>query len=393
MCWFRVSDCVRVSRMLSCSRIITIRIFWTVSLVISGWGLGRIFRECFYRRRWRRCNCRSVVDVIFTPTWCWSFDGSRLWTRFALTAESVLSLTVRARVVFWNKVLLRLRRRAQWKVHIATLTRDPERWRIGFAVTRRHFWGSLFIGPANNYSLLISKIVEIGFGLPTKMPYTSGGKGLGGNGGLLEDVVPTNILSLAETETNKSSNFKKFYTDQKTIQKIVLPETNAQLSEGENKTIYVEQEPLRYTHVQKSLKASNPLVQGRVEDFLEGGGGWFSKLSKILSTFFRSTNVIFRALPEHLYRPYFDKKKTILKNQVKNSVFAHFLENFDQKCVFLALAPPQNWCIGAILDVDQKWILWNNTKGDPLVGVSEGVESLRRGRPPINPPPPPPYSG
>ena len=104
-------------------------------------------------------------------------------------------------------------------------------------------------------------MVEIGFGLPTKMPYTSGGKGLGGNGGLLEDVVPTNILSLAETETNKSSNFKKFYTDQKTIQKIVLPETNAQLSEGENKTIYVGQEPLRYTHVQKSLKASNPLVQ------------------------------------------------------------------------------------------------------------------------------------
>ena len=47
---------------------------------------------------------------------------------------------------------------------------------------------------------------------------------------------------------------------------------------------------------------------GRIKDFLEGGGGGriFKKLSKILTFFFRSTKLIFRALPKHgMFCPYF----------------------------------------------------------------------------------------
>ena len=82
-----------------------------------------------------------------------------------------------------------------------------------------------------------------------------------------------------------------------------------------------------------------------------------------------------------------------MKKQVKKAVLGHFLENFDEKIAFfLARALPQKMVyIGAqgvfrkILEsVGQKWTSYKVTKGGPL--GRQGVESLKRKRPPALPP-------
>ena len=73
--------------------------------------------------------------------------------------------------------------------------------------------------------------------------------------------------------------------------------------------------------------------------FSRGGGGGglegdLQKILKILSTFFRSTKLIYRALPEqkHPFWPNFLRcSQNFEKKMAKKGVFKHFLENFDKK--------------------------------------------------------------
>ena len=79
-----------------------------------------------------------------------------------------------------------------------------------------------------------------------------------------------------------------------------------------------------------------------------GGGADFQKIfENFVDLFFRSTKLIFRALPKHCFVPIFGyifcAAGKILKKQAKNGVFRHFLEIIDQKIAFFRRAlPPQN---------------------------------------------------
>ena len=79
------------------------------------------------------------------------------------------------------------------------------------------------------------------------------------------------------------------------------------------------------------------------------GGGFSKKFPKFWRPFFffRSTKLIFRALPKHCFAPILAKfsapQANFWKNSKKKAVFGHFLKNFDKKnCFFLARAPPQS---------------------------------------------------
>ena len=89
---------------------------------------------------------------------------------------------------------------------------------------------------------------------------------------------------------------------------------------------------------------SHTTKQGRISDFLEGGGRIFKKNSKTLTTFFfSSTKLIFRALPKHCFAPIFAKfsaPQESLKKTGQKGVFMHFLKKFDQKIVFFWRALP-----------------------------------------------------
>ena len=84
-----------------------------------------------------------------------------------------------------------------------------------------------------------------------------------------------------------------------------------------------------------------------------GGGGWGSDFQKKFESFddffFRSTKLIFRALPKHCFAPFFclnfllRRRQIFEKKTVKKAVFGHFLKNFDKKIAFfLARAHPQS---------------------------------------------------
>ena len=79
------------------------------------------------------------------------------------------------------------------------------------------------------------------------------------------------------------------------------------------------------------------------------GGGWiFKKNSKILSTFFRSTKSIFRALPNFSWSNFCAVRK-ILKKRPKFSIYW------------------RPWCLMKIFRVrHQIWISQNSTKGEPF---------------------------
>ena len=98
--------------------------------------------------------------------------------------------------------------------------------------------------------------------------------------------------------------------------------------------------------------------------FCRGEGADFQKISKILSTFFRSAKLIFWAL----------------LNQYKGTILTKFSapqSNFRKK------NRPKN--LGS---VGQKWISKNRIKGALLIGM--GSISWREGS--SNPPPPPPLN-
>ena len=78
--------------------------------------------------------------------------------------------------------------------------------------------------------------------------------------------------------------------------------------------------------------------------FSRGGGGGFSK--KFTTFFFRSTKLIFRALPKHCFGPIlwlnFPRGRQIFEKTVKRAVFWHFLKNFDKKSRFFGARSPSN---------------------------------------------------
>ena len=77
-----------------------------------------------------------------------------------------------------------------------------------------------------------------------------------------------------------------------------------------------------------------------------GGGGRFQKKLENfddLFFFFRSTKLIFRALPKHCCAPIsakFLRRRQIFEKTVKKAVFGHFLKNFDKKSRFFWRALP-----------------------------------------------------
>ena len=87
--------------------------------------------------------------------------------------------------------------------------------------------------------------------------------------------------------------------------------------------------------------------------FSRGGGRIFEKISKILTTFFfffRSTKLIFRALPKHCFAPILAKFCAPQANFWKNSKKKPFLGTFwkiltKKIAFFLARAPPQSYYI------------------------------------------------
>ena len=100
--------------------------------------------------------------------------------------------------------------------------------------------------------------------------------------------------------------------------------------------------------------------------FSRGGGGFSKNFPKFWRTFFffRSTELIFGALPKHCFAPILAKFSAPQANFWKTgekSRFWHFLENFDKKTRFFgARSPSKLVYIGALKkiwgSVGQKWI-------------------------------------
>ena len=89
------------------------------------------------------------------------------------------------------------------------------------------------------------------------------------------------------------------------------------------------------------------LFRGGSRIFSRGGADFQKIFENFVDLFFRSTKLIFRALPKHCFVPIFGyifcAAGKILKKQAKNGVFRHFLEIIDQKIAFFRRAlPPQN---------------------------------------------------
>ena len=103
-----------------------------------------------------------------------------------------------------------------------------------------------------------------------------------------------------------------------------------------------------------------------------GGGGGFSK------KLFRSTKLIFRALPKHCFAPILAKFSAPHANflkTVKKAVFGHFLKNFAffSRFFFGARSPSKLVYVGAkgafrkiLGSVGQKWISEKVSKGGPF---------------------------
>ena len=134
-------------------------------------------------------------------------------------------------------------------------------------------------------------------------------------------------------------------------------------------------------------------VRGGSRIFSRGGGGF----SKILSAFFfRSTELIFRAIPTHSLVPVLAKISAPLakfwKNCPKNAFLVLFGKFLPKNCVFLARAPPSNLVyIGAKGAFRKnfrvgrpKMDFLKSTKGGTL-RVGKGSNPWGEGRPPSAP--------
>ena len=118
------------------------------------------------------------------------------------------------------------------------------------------------------------------------------------------------------------------------------------------------------------------------------------KNSKTLSTFFRSTKLIFRALPTHLKSPYFGQilcaAVSFLKNETFSDTFRrHFFQHFDQK--FGARSPHKISICWRQRHLKEKFQV-SRLQMDIIFLTyhpfdQQGVESLKRGvRPQPHPP-------
>ena len=118
---------------------------------------------------------------------------------------------------------------------------------------------------------------------------------------------------------------------------------------------------------QLSLKE---LYTGADLGFSRGGGRIFKKFSKILTTFFfRSTKLIFRALPKHCFAPILAKFSAPQANFWKNSQKSRFwalFEKFWQKIAFFWRALPLKNSIYWRRSVGQKGISEKVSKGGPF---------------------------
>ena len=137
--------------------------------------------------------------------------------------------------------------------------------------------------------------------------------------------------------------------------------------------------------------------------FSRGGGRIFKKISKILTTFFffRSTKLIFRALPKHCFAPILAKFSAPQANFWKKKVKKPFLGTFwkiltkKNRVFFGARSPSKLVYIGAkgafrkiLGSVGQQWISEKVSKGGPFGSaggrIPEGEASAPL--PPLNPP-------
>ena len=89
------------------------------------------------------------------------------------------------------------------------------------------------------------------------------------------------------------------------------------------------------------------MVKTRADLGISRGGRIFKKFSKILTIFFfRSTKLIFRALPKHCFAPILAKfsaqQANFWKNSQKSRFWALFEKFWQKNRVFLARAPPQS---------------------------------------------------
>ena len=109
--------------------------------------------------------------------------------------------------------------------------------------------------------------------------------------------------------------------------------------------------------------------QGRIYDFLGGGGRFFINF---VDLFFKLTKLILWALVTHFKEPILIKlsvPQAKLWKKVKKGVFRQFLENFDLKIAFFWRAlPPKNWRQRRLWKVlrlrHQKWISQESSKGE-----------------------------
>ena len=93
-----------------------------------------------------------------------------------------------------------------------------------------------------------------------------------------------------------------------------------------------------------SSEQQNDQIQGRIEDFLDGGADFQKNFFQNFQLFFWADQIDFPSSPKaqkgavlaNFYAP-----QAIKKKHAKNAVFGTFLENFDKKMRFLALVPPQ----------------------------------------------------
>ena len=82
-------------------------------------------------------------------------------------------------------------------------------------------------------------------------------------------------------------------------------------------------------------------------EFSRGGGGFSKNFPKFWRLFsFRSTKLIFRALPKHCFAPILGKfcapQANFWKNSKKSRFWALFEKFWQKNCVFLARAPPRS---------------------------------------------------
>ena len=113
---------------------------------------------------------------------------------------------------------------------------------------------------------------------------------------------------------------------------------------------------IKYFHLEKKSESEISMIElrraykntyllpgGGSRIFSRGGGRIFFE-NFVDLFFFRSTELIFWALPKHglvpVWGQIFCAAGKILKKQSKQGVFRHFLESFDQKIAFFRSALP-----------------------------------------------------